>query len=161
MAPLTVGQAACCPSIAASRPADRREIERLLRSLVRNASGVCQLATLAADCRADLPLSRSLVLSIKERIASGDVRAIRDAVAELVADLEVWIGDYDTAVGDDHETRSRIQEVLAAKQRRGELKFDPDIVGDGGDGSLPEGAAEDSLHQQDCSRGTRRACGRR
>lgn len=161
VAPLTVGQAACCPSIAASRPADRREIERLLRSLVRNAGGVCQLATLAADCRADLPLSRSLVLSIEERIASGDVRAIRDAVAELVADLEVWIGDYDTAVGDDHESRARIDEVLAAKQRRGELKFDPDIAGDGGEGSQPDGAAEDLPQRKDGTRRSRRACGRK
>ena len=113
------------------RTGEDREIDRLLRSLVRSAGGICHLATVAKGCRVDLPLADSLLLSIDERLVHGDVRAIRDAVAELVADLQDWIGDYDAAVGGDRQVQSRIDEVRAAKQARGELKFDPAEDGEG------------------------------
>jgi hypothetical protein len=159
-APITAGQSAFRPSIAAARPADGREIERLLRSLVRNLGEILQFAAVATDCRADIPLSRTLVLSMEERLAAGDVRAIRDAVAELPDFLDQWLGDYDAAVGHDHETAKRLHEVTAAKRARGELKWNPQ-TGDGGDGSQPEGAAEDSPQRKDGTRRTRRACGQR
>lgn len=146
--------------LSARGPEAHREIDRLLRSLCRNAAGICQFATLAKGCRGEIPLSRSCTLSIDERLVAGDVRAIRDAVTDFIADLEVWIGDYDAAVGDDHETRARLHEVLAVKQRRGELKWDPE-TGDGGEGSQPDGAAEDSPQRKDGTRRSRRACGRK
>jgi hypothetical protein len=131
-----------------------------VRALGRNALGLVQLATQAHGCCGEIPLSRMCVLSIEERLVAGDVRAIRDAASEFLADLEVWLSDYDAAVGDDPDARSRIDAVRVAKERRGELKFDPVIAGDRGDGSQREGAAKEPRRKEG-ARGSRTTCGRR
>lgn len=120
------GPAAGTPMPAVALPAEHREKGRLLRSLIRSTVNVSDLAASAAGCSVDMPMERAMSMSIEERIVHGDVRAIRDAVAELICDLQNWIGDYDDAVGESSEAKARIDEVRAAKMARGELKFFPE-----------------------------------